>query len=56
MPVDAAGELRMRNDALGLRIDAQTATPSWLGERLDLGYAIDALHPLANEKRRLTAG
>jgi len=56
VPVDAAGELRMRNDALGLRIDAQTATPSWLGERLDLGYAIDALHPLANEKRRLTAG
>jgi len=56
VPVDAVGELRMRNDALGLRIDAQTATPSWLGERLDLGYAIDALHPLANEKRRLTAG
>jgi hypothetical protein len=21
--------------------------PSWLGERLDLGYAIDVLHPLA---------
>jgi hypothetical protein len=22
--------------------------PSWLGERLDLGYALDVLHPLAN--------
>jgi hypothetical protein len=52
VPVDAVGELRMRNDALGLRIDAHTSTPSWLGERLDLGYAIDALHPLANEKRQ----
>jgi hypothetical protein len=56
VPVDAVGDLRMRNDALGLRIDADTSTPSWLGERLDLGYAIDALHPLANEKRQLTAG
>jgi hypothetical protein len=26
--------------------------PSWLGERLDLGYAIDVLHPRAvNEKQ-----
>ena len=23
----------------------------WQGERLDVGYAIDVLHPLANEKR-----
>jgi hypothetical protein len=23
------------------------STPSWQGERLDLGYAIDVLHPLA---------
>jgi hypothetical protein len=24
------------------------ATSSWLGERLDIGYALDVLHPLAN--------
>jgi hypothetical protein len=52
---DPIEELRARNDALGLRIDARTSTPSWLGERLDLAYAIDALHPLANEKRELPA-
>jgi len=26
---------------------AETGTPSWLGERLDVGWAIDVLHPLA---------
>jgi len=52
---DPVEELRARNDAVGLRIDAHTSTPSWLGERLDLGYAIDALHPLANEKRELAS-
>jgi len=40
--------LRARHDAEGLRIDARTARPRWLGERLDLGWAIDVLHPLAN--------
>jgi hypothetical protein len=39
--------LRTANDALGLRIDARTSTPGWLGERLDVGYAIDVLHRLA---------
>jgi hypothetical protein len=29
-------------------LHARTACPSWLGERLDLGYALDVLHPLAN--------
>ena len=28
-----------------------TAMPSWLGERLDLGYAIDVLHPRALNER-----
>jgi len=32
-------------------VSAWTATPTWRGERLDVGYAIDVLHPLANEKR-----
>jgi hypothetical protein len=31
----------------GLRIHARTACPGWLGERLDVGWAIDVLHPLA---------
>jgi len=25
--------------------------PLWLGERLDVGYAIDVLHPLASRER-----
>jgi 5-methylcytosine-specific restriction endonuclease McrA len=28
-------------------VDARTSVPGWLGERLDVGYAIDVLHPLA---------
>ncbi|HEY7519982.1 MAG TPA: DUF222 domain-containing protein [Methylomirabilota bacterium] len=53
VPADPVGELRAQNNASGFPIDARTSMPSWLGERLDLGYAIDALHPLANEKRQL---
>jgi len=40
------GELRFRRPE-GVRVDARTATPGWCGERLDLGWAIDALHRLA---------
>ena len=39
--------LRAMNDAAGLDLHAHTATPLWQGERLDVGYAIDVLHPLA---------
>src|SRR2546428_7833290 len=28
-------------------LHARTATPGWLGERLDVGWAIDVLHPLS---------
>ena len=35
------------NDAEGLVLHARTAMPLWLGERLNVGYAIDVLHPLA---------
>ncbi len=45
---DSEETLRARHDAEGLRIDARTAHPDWLGERLDLGWAIDVLHPKAN--------
>jgi len=47
VPADPVGTLRTRNDAEGIHIDALTSTPGWLGERLDVGYAIDVLHPLA---------
>ena len=28
-------------------LHARTAVPGWFGERLDVGYAIDVLHPRA---------
>jgi HNH endonuclease len=39
--------LRTLNEAEGLALHARTAMPGWFGERLDVGYAIDVLHPLA---------
>ena len=45
---DSEETLRSRHDAEGLRLNARTAHPDWLGERLDLGWAIDVLHPRAN--------
>ena len=51
VPADPAGAVRVRHETQGLRIDARTARPSWLGERLDLGWAMDVLHPLAARPR-----
>jgi hypothetical protein len=51
VPGDPARTLRARNQACGVRVDAQTARPGWLGERLDVGYAIDVLHPRALRPR-----
>src|SRR4029450_9954868 len=45
---DPTTELRARHAAQGLRLGPRTAHPHWLGERLDLGWAIDVLHPRAN--------
>jgi hypothetical protein len=47
VPADPISELRATHAAAGLQIDARTAMPSWLGEPLDVVYAIDVLHPLA---------
>src|SRR2546425_12235933 len=47
VPVDPVEVLRARHDAQGLRVHARTSMPGWLGERLDVGWAIDVLHPLA---------
>jgi 5-methylcytosine-specific restriction endonuclease McrA len=47
IPADPVQALRARHDAQGLRIHPRTATPGWLGEPLDVGWAIDVMHPLA---------
>ena len=47
VPADSVGALRARHETQGLRIHARTASCGWLGERLDVGWAIDVLHPLA---------
>jgi len=47
IPADPVHALRARHEAQGLSIHPRTATPGWLGEALDVGYAIDVLHPLA---------
>jgi hypothetical protein len=46
-PTDPVAEFRVQHEAKGLRLDARTTTPGWLGQPLDVGYAIDVLHPLA---------
>ncbi len=43
--------LRARNETAGLRLHARTTRPLWLGEKLDLGWALGVLHPLANRSR-----
>src|SRR2546421_2813076 len=47
VPSDPVGMLRARHEECGLDVHARTAMPGWLGERLDVGWAIDVLHPLA---------
>ncbi|PYN60549.1 MAG: HNH endonuclease [Candidatus Rokuibacteriota bacterium] len=47
VPDDPVQAIRGRHEAEGLVLHARTATPGWLGERLDVGWAIDVLHPLA---------
>jgi hypothetical protein len=48
VPPDPMRALVTTNRTNGLAIDAWTACPSWLGERLDLQWAIGVLHPAAN--------
>ena len=43
--------LRARSAAQGLRVHARTDVARWLGERLNVGWAIDVLHPLAARRR-----
>ena len=53
VPHDPARALRARNQASGLRLHARTACPDWQGERLDVGWAIDVLHPRAVRARAI---
>ena len=50
-PADPVTAVRTDNEQHGIVVGPRTATPTWQGERLDVGYAMDVLHPLANEKR-----
>src|SRR5437667_7666774 len=47
VPDEPVELLRALNDAEGLVLHAHTATPGWLGERLDVVYAIDVWHTWA---------
>ena len=47
LPGDPVAAIRARNEGNGFALYAHTAMPLWLGERLDVGYAIDVLHPRA---------
>jgi hypothetical protein len=47
VPDDPVETLRATNEARHLRIHARTGCSGWLGERLDVGWAIDVLHPRA---------
>jgi hypothetical protein len=53
VPADPVKCLRARHEAQGMRLHAGTTRPGWLGERLDVGYAIDVLHPLATRETTL---
>ena len=48
VPVNPIEEVRGRHEADGLDIGMRTGLPAWLGERLDLSWAISVLHPRAN--------
>jgi hypothetical protein len=50
VPVDPVHALRSHHAAQGLNIHPRTSCPGWLGERLDVGWAIDVLHPRALKK------
>jgi hypothetical protein len=51
VPGDPVKALRQCHDAQGRRIGARTACAGWLGEPLNVTWAIDVLHPLAQGAR-----
>src|SRR6266849_4628581 len=51
VPEDPVKALRACHDSQGPRIGPRTACAGWLGEGLNVGWAIDVLHPLAQRSR-----
>ncbi len=49
---DPVTVLRAHHDSQGLRLNARTACAGWLGERLNVSWAIDVLHPAATGESR----
>jgi hypothetical protein len=47
LPANVVELVTARNDADGVRVHARTTSAGWFGERLDVGYAVDVMHPLA---------
>ena len=47
LPRDSMDAIWEANTALGVSVDSHTLTPLWRGEPVDVGWAIDVLHPLA---------
>ena len=47
VPADGGKALSDGNTTNGVDVDARTLLPAWTGERLDVRYAIDVLHPRA---------
>jgi 5-methylcytosine-specific restriction endonuclease McrA len=47
VPADPVQALRAQHEAKGLQLHPRTTCPRWLGEPLDVDWAIDVLHPLA---------
>jgi 5-methylcytosine-specific restriction endonuclease McrA len=52
VPADPVGALRAQHAAEGLRLHPWTGCSEWLGERLDVGWAIGVLHPRATRAAR----
>src|SRR5437660_88677 len=55
VPSDPVKNLRARHGAQGLHIDPRTSMSGWLGERLDVRWAIDVLHPRATGEESASA-
>jgi len=51
VPEDPIKALRACHDSHGLHVNAWTGRAGWLGERLNVTWAIDVLHPLAQRAR-----
>jgi hypothetical protein len=47
LPADPVAVIHAQHEEHGFALHARSTMPLWRGERLDVGYAIDVLHPLA---------